>query len=76
MSRKETVLAATVAIDHIDQDAYLRVVGGPPAGYERLDEGVVDGAGKEHAGCRAGHHKQYLTHVLVVLEHKVEQRHI
>ena len=48
MGGEEAVVAAMVIIDHIDEMAYLRVVGRSPAGHQGFDYLVVNGACHEH----------------------------
>ena len=44
MGGEETVVAATIVVDDIDEDTYLWVVGRSPSGNQRFDNGVVDGS--------------------------------
>lgn len=43
VGRKETVVATTIAVYSIDEQAYRGVVGGSPSCHERLYYGVVHG---------------------------------
>ena len=49
MGGEESVVASPIVVDDIDEDTYLWVVGRSPSGYQRFDDGVVDGSCQYHS---------------------------
>ena len=73
MGGEETVVATTIAVDDVDEHAYLGVVSGSPTRHEGFHDHVVDGACQQHAETCGCHDHQDVAHGVVALQHHVEQ---
>ena len=76
MSWEETVVATTIAIDHIDKTAYLWVMRGSPTGHKGFDNLVIDGACQQYTEACRTEYQQHVANITVGTNHHIEQRQI
>lgn len=76
MGREESEASSAIAIDDVDEYAYLRVAGWSPTSKERLDEHIIDAACKEDAKQCADDDEDDFAHIIAVLDNDIEQSNI
>ena len=76
MGGEETVFAATIAFDDIDESADDGIMRRTPAGYGGLDDEVIDSAGKEDAESGTAHDQANALQAVMILHHQIEQAEI
>ena len=76
MGGEETVLAATIAIDDINEGANDWIMGGTPTAYEGFDDEVVNRTGKEDAESCTAHDQTNALQAVMILHHQIEQAEI
>ena len=72
MCREETVVASTISVNGVDQHAYLRIVGRPPACYERFDDGIVDSTRQQHTRSGSSKNQQDIADGGIVLHIRLQ----
>ena len=76
MRREEAILAATIAINDINQRANLGIVRGAPTGHKGFYDFVVKRTCYQDAQPSTQQHIQQTAEIIVILHHHIEQRQI
>ena len=73
MGREEPEASSAIAVDNVNEYAYLRVASRPPTGYQGLDKHIIDAAGKEYTEQCADDDKDDFAHIIAVFDNDIEQ---